>query len=476
MIRAVQFACDLPRRQADALNRESGRIYTATMVEHYRIYRKHGVWLKQNKAEKVYDAYHVGEERLLHAHSIDASIQAFYSACKTAKTNKANGLAGAKHPHKRKVYRTTVWKHSGLRLKDKRSPAERRAQKAAKGEARPLRFSEVDSVLVLSLAEGLAPLEVRLPSHLAGLREAMFVEMRLVFNKASKHYEWHLVIDDQQTVEPLAGLQVVAGDLGEVHPIALSDGEAAEVITCRELRAARQFTNKTLAEIRRAQSRCTKHSRRWWRLEKRKRRFLEQQERRIRDIEHKISRAAVDFAKERGAVTIALGDVRDIAGCKRLSTKAQQKISNWSHGQLRQYITYKAAAVGITVQLVNEANTTKTCPNPDQPRHQHKPHGRRYVCPECGLVAHRDVVGAVNILSRFTTGEVGKVRPPAKVKYRHPFIRHSFHHAGKRSPQDTGHIAGISCIQRTGDCPPQRSQNRRNSHEEKRAAQEAARL
>ena len=103
MIRTVQFACELSRAQANALNRESGRVYTRVMVEHYRIYRKHGVWLSQNQAEKVDDAYHRDEAKLLHAHSQDAAQQGFYKACKTAKTNKPEGRAGAKYPHKRKV-------------------------------------------------------------------------------------------------------------------------------------------------------------------------------------------------------------------------------------------------------------------------------------------------------------------------------------------------------------------------------------
>jgi len=52
-----QFACQLPQPQADALNMESARIYNAVMVEHWRIYRKKGVWLRQGTAEKLNDNY-----------------------------------------------------------------------------------------------------------------------------------------------------------------------------------------------------------------------------------------------------------------------------------------------------------------------------------------------------------------------------------------------------------------------------------
>ena len=462
MIRTVYFACHLPTSQADALNRESGRIYTRVMVEHYRVYRKHGLWLSRAQAEKLDDRLHGEEQPYLHAHSIDAAQQAFYTACKTAKSNRANGLDGVKYPHQRKRYRTTIWKNTGIRLKDSRTQAERRA---ARGQ--PPCCTSADSTLLLARAAGLAPLEVSLPSHLAGVRADAFVEMRLVFNQAARHYEWHLVIDEARTAPPVEGSHVVAGDLGEIHPITLSDEQEAAVVSCRELRSARQQTNKRLAALGQLQARCAPHSRRWWRLERRKRRFLEHQKRRTRDLEHKVSRAAVAFAQRRHAAIIALGDVRDIADGKRLNKQSQQKISQWSHGTLRAYITYKAQAAGITVvDTVSEADTTQTCPNP-KCRHQYKPKGRVDHCPACGLVAHRDVVGAVNILSRFLHDAVGLLRPPPTTKYRHPYQRRGSHRRGKRSPQDTGLVAGNGRQHHTGDSLPSLSQNR--SHEPMRA-------
>jgi hypothetical protein len=37
MIRTHSIPCTLPKAEADALNRESGRVYTETLVWHYRI-------------------------------------------------------------------------------------------------------------------------------------------------------------------------------------------------------------------------------------------------------------------------------------------------------------------------------------------------------------------------------------------------------------------------------------------------------
>ena len=112
------------------------------------------------------------------------------------------------------------------------------------------------------------------------------------------------------------------------------------VISCRALRSLNQYTNKRLAVLSHKQAAKVKGSRGWRRLQRRK-----------RDMEHKISREVVDWAVERQAGTIVIGDVRDVADGKRLNRKSQQKVGNWSHGKQRQYITYKAAAEGIEVAL-----------------------------------------------------------------------------------------------------------------------------
>jgi putative transposase len=409
VIQTIYFGCELPHTMADSLNAESGRIYTQVMVEHYRIYRKTGTWLSPKAQERLNDFYNAGQQPLLHAHSIDAAQQGFSKACKTTKVNRGEG---AHYPHRRKRYRTTIWKSTGMRLKE--------------------------GFLLLALARGNQPIKVELPELLKALPDESFTEMRLVYNIASRHYEWHLVVDDGVAVQPSQDTGVAAGDLGEIHPITLTDGADALVISCRQLRAQNQHTNYVLAKMRAKQARHQKGSRRSRRLIQRKVRFLAKQARRKGDIEHKVCRAAVDWCVEHQVGTLALGDVRDIADGKRLNKKSQQKISNWSHGKIRTFIGYKAEAVGITViDNVDEAYTSQTCTSCS---HKHKPKGRVYTCPACGFCGHRDVVGASNILSRFLYDDLGKVRPPETVKYRHPVLR------GKRS--SPGHGASSSKVTR----------------------------
>lgn len=416
MLRNIQFTCSLPKSEADALNAESGRIYTDMLVSHYRLYRKQGVWLKPQNGERWEDVH--GGPTSLHAHSRDAAQQGFYKACKTAKACKAAGIPNAKYPYHRKRWRTTLWKSpKGIRLKE--------------------------GVLLLARARGLAPVSISLPPNLIAWPAAAFLEARLVWDRAARHYTWHLVVEDGSVPEAAPGTRTAAVDMGEIHPAALTDGKETCIITCRALRSNHQYTAKRLAELRARQDRKQRGSRRWKRLQRRKTRFLAKQKRHARDLEHKISRAVVTWAKERQIGTLVIGDVRDVADGKHLNTKSQQKIGLWSHGRQRASITYKAEAAGISITLCPEAYTSQTCP---KCLNCYKPKGRHYHCPACGFRAHRDGVGCANILSQHYTGEPGHVRPPPE-KYRYPFW-------GKRSPLDTRELAweptaGLGAIPRS---------------------------
>jgi putative transposase len=403
MLRTVQITCTMPKVEADALNAESGRIYTDMLVQHYRRHRKQGVWLSQMCGERMEDA--LGGPTTLHAHSRDAAQQGFYKACKTAKACRELGL-DVKYPHKRKHFRTTIWKSTGIRLKD--------------------------GTLLLARARGLTSVELPLPSNLLALPKSALLEVRLVWDRAARHYTWHLVIEDRCQASPPPGETVGACDLGEIHPAALTDGKETVIITCRAIRANQQYTAKRLSELRAKQNRKRKGSRRWKQLQRRKTRFLAKQRRRARDLEHKSSRAVVTWAKERGVSTLVIGDVRNVADGKHLTARSQQKIGLWSHGRQRQYITYKAEAAGISMTLCDEAFTSQTCP---RCMRRYKPKGRTYRCPACGFVAHRDAVGCANILSKHYTGEPGHVLP-AQEKYRYPYW-------GKRSRLDTAEMAWV---------------------------------
>jgi putative transposase len=361
------------------------------LVFHWRTYRHTGHWLSQGGAEKWNDRLNADQPRLLHAHSVDAAQQGFSKACKTARECRKAGL-DTRYPYKRKRFRTTIWKQSGIRW--------------------------MGDHLLLSRARRLPPIRIMLPDHLRDVLDIR--EVRLVYDRVKHRYFWHLVVENGKQPKAAPGTNVVSVDLGEVHPAVVGDDQESTIITCRARRHEVQGFQKRLAKFNTAMARKKKGSRQWHRLRKAKIRLRAKHQRVMRDMEHKISRAVVNVVVERQAGTIALGDVRDVADKGTLGKKTNQKVSGWSHGKVREYLTYKAEAEGIQVELVNEAYTSQTCPHCGA---RHKPRGRVYRCPSCGFQAHRDVVGQVNILSRYRYGAPGKLPAPREVKHRIPVNR-----------------------------------------------------
>jgi len=403
MIRTKIFRARQPKSILDELNRESGKIYTEVMVEHWRVYRKHGVWMSPYTERKYNNRLHVSTN--LQAHSKGSAQLAFGDAVKATHALRKAGISNAKFPHRVKTWRTTSWDKEAIRVKN--------------------------NIVLLSRARGLEPIRVTLPEDMQGVK---FIEAQLVYNKKKSYYEWHFVTDDG--IESIARTEgaIVAVDLGEIHPAVMTDGNTALIISARELRATGQGLAKKIANLDSRLSRCKSGSRTYRKLRKAKAKARLKANTRQKDILHKVSRSVVDFAVESNAKEIVIGDIRNISDEVNLGKKTNQKISLWPHGKLTDYVKYKSAALGIAISLENEAYTTQTCPCCGE---KQKPRGRVYKCKKCGFVGHRDVVGASNILSRRLYGELARVQV-SQTKYRHPYL------TGKRSRPDTAEIARAS--------------------------------
>lgn len=111
----------------------------------------------------------------------------------------------------------------------------------------------------------------------------------------------------------------------------------------------------------------------------------------LKDIDHKISREIIEFAKLEKIKVIKLENLEKLQ--KRNSNI--QSVNVWSYHRLLTYIIYKAEKEGMQVYLVDPKNTSKKCPNCCK---INSLIGRRYLC-KCGYTNHRDIVGAINILN-----------------------------------------------------------------------------
>lgn len=110
--------------------------------------------------------------------------------------------------------------------------------------------------------------------------------------------------------------------------------------------------------------------------------------------DHCISKAIVDFAMENNISLIRMEKLSGIRATTSTSRKNKGYIHKWSFYRLQNFIEYKAKREGIAVEYINPYKTSQICPMCGR---INKAEDRHYTC-ECGYKAHRDIVGAINIM------------------------------------------------------------------------------
>jgi len=212
---------------------------------------------------------------------------------------------------------------------------------------------------------------------------------------------YHLFYTFHESIEKANGSKKCGIDLGEIHSISmvLETGESL-IISNRLGRSIKRYRNKKLGSFSRAISRCTKGSRKWKKLVKQKAIMKTKTKNQLRNLYHQTTRKAIDFAIENNINEIICGNPKGVEKNtkkkKSLNRINRQKLSQVEFGTLKDYLKYKAESKGIRFSLVGEAYTSQTCP---ACKTLNKPKGRNYVC-QCGYKAHRDIVGAFNILGK----------------------------------------------------------------------------
>jgi putative transposase len=326
---------------------------------------------------------------------VQALCQKFAANLETATELRRRELAEIGHiqtayPHHPKVYQTVIWKNQALQVLP-------------------------NGLLRLPSGGQRPPLVLPLPAeyHTTNVR-------RVELTWRADHYELCLTLDTGAALPPPLPARAVAGvDLGEVHVAAVTTTRRhALVVSGRQLRACKQWRNKVHSVVQEKLCRCQPGSRRAKRLLKRKAQVSAKLYRQQRDILHQAARKVVTFCQIEGVTHMAVGDVRDIQTGVSLGRVTNQKISQWPHGQVVRYLNEKAARLGIRVEWIDEAYSTRTCSQSGHVQSS-SPRGRRFRCAGCGAQVHRDVNGSANICSRAAYGRYSKVQA-VTVKYLRP--------------------------------------------------------
>jgi putative transposase len=364
--------------QMDALARAAGELYSQVVVWFWRTVRHKHLWLQAKHLMRWLTS------TLLHAHSSDAVVQAFFAALASWRERR-KGDPLAHPPRRRKRFYRVIWKPGAIRLEN--------------------------GLLRLSNGQGNAPLLVPwsydLPCQVEMGWDGHEYELRATYR-----------------VEPLALLDhgAVAGiDLGEVHLAVAHDGTRTTLLNGGRVRAIRRYQNKTKGTLSALIDRKKQGSRRRRRLIRSKKRQLRWLDHQLRDALHKQTTTLVSTLHRDGVQTVVIGDIRDIRVDTDYGPTANQRLHQMPSGLVRHMLTYKAQRLGMQVVLVDERYTTRTCPRCG---HRYKPKGRLYRCRHCGFAYHRDGVGAINIRQKYTGSGpvVGAMASPSGVRYQ-PHMR-----------------------------------------------------
>jgi len=379
----------MPRSRSEwrtftAARREAARLWADLVERHHRIRRLNWRWPTKSRWER----WAKRKYPHLHSQSVQQIIGEFCEAVNATRQLRKLGHSEARYPWRKPKYRDVVYTNQGATVRDSK-----------------VRLPNGDAGI----------LHIPLPFDLPGrLMEARLAMGRLL-----------LVCEVPDEARPQR--TVVGVDLGVNTLVAATDGEKAVLVSGREAKATVQWRNKRLAEIQKAQSRKTKGSRRWKRLQRRKAKMLTKARQRIRDITHKATRKIADAFP--GATCYVGMPFNDAA--QKLGSKQAQQVSAACNRKLIAQLDHKTC--GAIEQ--DEAYSSQTCPVCGE----RNKCGRVYRCRRCGYSAPRDVVGSANILC---IGQHGTLIPGCRV----PNTIHAVHpskYPGKRRVvrPDTAQVA-----------------------------------
>jgi len=112
-----------------------------------------------------------------------------------------------------------------------------------------------------------------------------------------------------------------------------------------------------------------------------------------KDINHKISKKIVDYAKN-NKCGIKLEKLKGIRQTTKQTKSFKYSMNSWAYYQLEQFIEYKSKLAGIPVVYVDPSYTSQACHKCLQLGNRN---GKVFKCPHCGYTSHADVNASWNI-------------------------------------------------------------------------------
>jgi len=340
----------------------AGRVYSKTVSLIRKIHERKGFWLSKNAVQK----YLRLKDYSLHSQTVQALVDQYFNSLKSFFNQSGENK---RPPFRTSKYHSIPFKQSAIKIKGGR--------------------------IRLSLGKGRTPLVFDLPQT-----PKYYVRTaEICWDKTQRIYYLVLTME-LNDVKATRYKKVVSIDLGEIHPIVITDGEIIVIYNGRLIRSIKQYREKLKAKFAKLLSKCKKYSKRWWQLTNSKNKQLRNLNNSIKDAIHKITRHFANWCKKNRVGLVVIGDLMGIRESIDYGSKTNQKLHQWTFAEITRQLKYKLREFGIAVDELSEKDTTKTCPSCGK---KNSTKDRNYKCtnPLCRFSYHRDGVGCLNILSKY---------------------------------------------------------------------------
>jgi putative transposase len=203
-------------------------------------------------------------------------------------------------------------------------------------------------------------------------------EAELIFRKGKWYFNLVLELPDVPKTESQTLLGI---DLGENVLAAMSSGEMIDGGKVRHER------DKFLAKRRALQSNGSQSAKHL--LKK----ISGKEARRMKQINHEVSKKIVKEAVKQNAGIIVLEDLKNIRKRIKGGKRIRTRLHRWAFSQLQTQIEYKAESQGLRVIYINPAYTSQTCSDCDLIGVRQ---GNTFKC-SCGSQQHSDLNASRNL-------------------------------------------------------------------------------
>ena len=250
-------------------------------------------------------------------------------------------------------------------------------------DQRVMRFIGMEAVSLTTMSG-----RIKVPIQMGAYQHRQFSRGKGQADLVLRNGTFYLLISIETPVAPPIDTDRFVGvDLGIVTLATTSDGETFSGDGVERVRQRSATTRRTL------QSTNTRSAKR------RLRKLSGGQGRFQRWANHNISSRLVRMAKGTKAALV-LEDLKYIRRRVTVRKSQRSRHHNWSFGQMRAFIEYKAKVAGVYVLFVDPRNSSKTCSKCGHVSKANRRSQSEFSCRRCGYTVNAGLNAARNLATR----------------------------------------------------------------------------